>query len=52
MTKNINTNTAIANIILSDNHEIRLKKKKTKKNQIVKKKKHSQMLKNNYEIMI
>ena len=31
MSKNINTNTAIANIILSDNHEIRLKKKPKKK---------------------
>ncbi len=31
MSKNINTNTAIANIILSDKHEIRLKKKPKKK---------------------
>jgi hypothetical protein len=31
MSKNINTNTAIANIILSDEHEIRLKKKPKKK---------------------
>ena len=31
MSKNINTNTAIANIILSDKHEIRLKKKPRRK---------------------
>ena len=31
MSKNINTNTNIAQIILSDNHEIRLKKKPKKK---------------------
>jgi hypothetical protein len=31
MSKNINTNTNIAQIILSDKHEIRLKKKKKKK---------------------
>ena len=31
MSKNINTNTAIANIILSDEHEIRLKKKPRRK---------------------
>ncbi len=38
MSKNINTNTAIANIILSDQHEIRLKKKKPKKKSSNKKK--------------
>jgi len=36
--KNINTNTAIANIILSDKHEIRLKKKKKKSSSGAKKK--------------
>jgi hypothetical protein len=36
--KNINTNTAIANIILSDKHEIRLKKPKKKKSNGAKKK--------------
>ena len=38
MSKNINTNTAIANIILTDKHEIRLKKPKKKKSNGAKKK--------------
>ena len=38
MSKNINTNTNIAQIILSDKHEIRLKKKPKKKSNNKKKK--------------
>jgi len=39
MSKNINTNANIAQIILSDKHEIRLKKK-PKKKLVKRKKKH------------
>ena len=38
MSKNINTNTNIAQIILSDKHEIRIKKKPKKKSSGAKKK--------------
>ena len=54
MSKNINTNTAIANIILSDQHEIRLKKK-TKKKSSNKKKEILDKVKNelrNYDMAV